>query len=186
LPKTRTAAPADPAQLEAAFKAFAAPGKEHEQFKRLVGTWDAEVVSIHDPTAPPEKAKAKATFRLLLGGRYLQQQFAGESDGQKFEGLGISGYDNAQKKFVGSWIDSVGTGIMHTEGHYNAEKDELVEIGESSSPAGPMKLKMITQYVSDDKMVFTMLMLLPGNQEQKMMEITYTRAKTEGKKKSSD
>ncbi len=169
----------DPAQLESAFKEFATPGKEHEQFKRLVGTWDAEVVSTHDPNAPPQKSTAKATFQLLLGGRYLRQHFAGEFEGEKFEGLGVSGYDNAQKKFVGAWIDSMGTGIMHTEGQYNVEKHELVETGESSSPFGPMKLKMVTKYVSDDKMIFTMFMLLPENQEQKMMEITYTRSKAE-------
>src|SRR5438876_12293920 len=37
----------------------------------------------------------------------------------KFKGMGIEGYDNTKKKFVGSWIDNMGTGIAFSEGTYD-------------------------------------------------------------------
>ena len=33
-----------------------------------------------------------------------------------FKGTGIEGYDNGKKKFVGTWMDNMGTGIMMSEG----------------------------------------------------------------------
>ena len=33
-----------------------------------------------------------------------------------FSGVGTTGYDNTKKKFVGTWIDSMSTGIMRSEG----------------------------------------------------------------------
>ncbi|MCO6455146.1 MAG: DUF1579 domain-containing protein [Pirellulaceae bacterium] len=158
-----------------AFEAFAAPGKEHEQFKRLVGKWKTSVKSLHENPDEPSVTEGTATFRVLMGGRFMQQNFNGEFDGQKFQGIGITGFDNAKKKYVGTWIDSMGTGIMTTEGTYDPQTNSMVETGESSSPFGPMKMKMISKYLNDDKFTFTMFLVTPEG-EQKMMEITYTRA----------
>jgi hypothetical protein len=177
----QTAAPSAEAQ-QAAFEAFIKPGKEHEQFKRLVGQWNGAVVSYYETPDAPSKSEAKATFRLLMGGRYLQQQFAGSFGDQKFTGMGLTGFDNAKKKFVSTWIDNMGTGIMMMEGTYDPKTNTMVEIGESSSPMGPMKMKAVTNYASNDKFVFTMYLLLP-DMEQKVMEITYTRAKDKEKGK---
>lgn len=167
----------DPAALEKAWTEFATPGKPHEQFKRLVGRWDTQIKAFEPGAEEPSVSKGTANFRMLLGGRYLQQNFRGEMEGQSFRGIGVSGYDNAQQKYVGTWIDSMGTGIMHTTGSYDAKTNTLTETGESSSPMGPMKFRMTSKYISNDEFHFTMHMLLPGDAEMKMMEITYTRAK---------
>ena len=36
-----------------------------------------------------------------------------------FQGQGLEGYDNVKKKFVSTWIDNMGTGIMIAEGTYD-------------------------------------------------------------------
>jgi hypothetical protein len=41
------------------------------------------------------------------------------------EGLGYTAYDNAQKKYVGTWMDSFGTGIMTSIGVGKAKDDAL-------------------------------------------------------------
>ena len=163
-------------KIQKAFEAFAKPGKPHQQLKRLVGQWNT--VSKSYPENPDLPAEGKATFRMIMGGRYIQQRFQGEYAGKKFTGMGISGYDNASKKYVGIWIDNMGTGILRTEGEYDVKTHKMVEIGTSSSPLGPMKMKMVSDYVSNDKFVFTMFMVTPAG-EQKMMEIVYTRAASE-------
>jgi Protein of unknown function (DUF1579) len=164
-----------------AYEALSKPGKPHSEFRRLVGRWNCEMKLYADPKTP-KTSKASASFRLLMGGRYLQQQFAGTMAGQPFHGMGITGYDNAQKKYVGTWIDDTGTGIMATQGTYDPKTQTLTETGTTSSPLGPMKLKMVSKYFSNDKFLFTMSMAIPGG-EQKMMEITYTRAKGKPKKR---
>ena len=172
----------DAAKLQELYEQFAKPGMEHQQLRRLVGTWKAEVKYFFDESGKPTVSEATATFRSLLGGRYVQQRFHGEMQGQKFSGMAITGYDNAKKKYVGIWIDDMGTGIMHSEGTYDVKTNTMTEIGVSSSPIGDTKFKNVSRYLSDDEFTFTMYMVNPEG-ERKMMDITYTRLEKPSEKK---
>jgi hypothetical protein len=169
--------------VEAQWAEFAKVGEEHKQLARLAGRWKVEVKSLYPNPDQPTTSEGTANFRVLLGGRYLQQNFRGEFEGQEFRGVGISGYDNTKGKYVGAWMDTMGTGIMTTEGEYNADKHELVETGVSSTPMGEAKFKMVSRYLDDDKFVFEMSMLDEAGKETKMMEMTYTRTEAPQKKK---
>ena len=153
--------------------------------RRLVGSWKAEVKYFFDESGKPSESEATANFRPLLGGRYVQQRFNGEMQGQKFSGMAITGYDNAKKKYVGIWIDDMGTGIMHSEGTYDAKTHTMTEIAVGSSPVGDMKYKNVSRYLSDDEFTFTMYMVTPEG-ERKLMDITYTRAEKPTRKKKDE
>ena len=170
----------DPKQLQELYKKFATPGKPHQHFKRLVGRWNCEMKMF---SPQPSTSKGSATFQVIMGGRYMQQRFRAKMQGQSFQGMGITGYDNAKKKYVGIWVDNMGTGIMSVEGTYDAKKQTLTEIGTSSSPTGTMKMRMTSHYIDKDKFLFTMYLTIP-NGERKLMEITYTRAKSKKTKKA--
>jgi hypothetical protein len=172
--------------LEKQWEEFARVGEEHKQLARLAGQWKTEVKSYYPDPENPETSEGSATFRVQMGGRYLQQNFQGEFGGQRFRGMGLSGYDNFKKKYVGAWIDSMGTGIMTTEGEYDAKKHELVETGVSSGPAGEEKFKMVSRYLDDNKFVFSMYMVDADGKETKMMEMTYTRTEEPQKKKKAE
>ena len=43
----------------------------------------------------------------------------GKMKDMQFKGMGVEGYDNVKKKFVGSWIDNMGTGIQFSDGTYD-------------------------------------------------------------------
>lgn len=171
----------DQAALEKMMAEYGRVTEHHEGFKHLVGTWNTEM-TCYMPGSPSGPQEGTATFRLLLGGRFLQQRFQGDFGGEKFRGIGITGYDNAQKKYVGIWIDNASTGIMHTTGSYDEKTHVMTETGEAVMPTGPMKMKMVTRPVDDKKFVFTMSLLTPDDGEQKMMEITYTRPADEAGK----
>ncbi len=91
---------------------FAKMTPQHERFKKTVGRWKAESKEYWTDPEQPELSTGSATFKLLMGGRYLQQRYRGEYEGEKFEGLGITGYDKIKKKYVSLWIDNMGTGFM--------------------------------------------------------------------------
>jgi hypothetical protein len=141
-----------------------------------------EVKSWHPDPQAPITSQGTARFSLMMGGRYLRQDFRGEFEGNKFQGMGLTGYDNAQKKYVGIWIDNHGTGIMHSEGTYDVKTNTLTEIAVSNSPLGEMKMKMVSKYLDQDKFLLTMYSVTPAG-EQKQMEISYTRAESSGKAK---
>lgn len=175
----------DPKQLQKLAEECAKPGKAHKHLKRLAGRWDTLSKTFFPNPEKPTITKGSSNIRSLMGGRYIQQKFRGVFNGKNFQGMGVTGFDNAKKKFVGIWIDSEGTGIMQSEGTYDAKTQTLTENATSSSPMGPMKMRMVTKYLSDDKFVFTMFMLAGGG-EQKIMEMTYTRSAGGRKSKKKD
>jgi hypothetical protein len=166
---------ADPAVMQKMMQEFAKLAPEHDLFKRMEGSWTAEVKSFSPNPAEPTVSKGSAEFKLLMGGRYLVQHFNGAFDGQEFEGVGISAFDKVNKKYVGVWIDSMSTGFMHTEGSFDRATKTMTETGSADSPMGKMQMKMVTKHVDDNSFVFTMFMLAPDGNETKSMEITYRR-----------
>ncbi|GAB4148207.1 MAG: hypothetical protein Tsb009_21800 [Planctomycetaceae bacterium] len=163
-----------------AFEAFAKPGKPHRELRKLVGRWKGEV-TMYDPSDPKNGIMSKSTgtaiFRPLMGGRFVQQVWRGKMAGQPFVGMGISGYDNSKKKYVSTWIDNFGTGIMNSTGTYDEKTKTITEIGTASTPQGDLKLKTIIKYTDADHFQLTMFMVSPKG-SHKMMEIQYTRDKS--------
>jgi uncharacterized protein DUF1579 len=87
----------------------------------------------------------------------------------------VEGYDNAKKKFVASWIDNMGTGIMNSEGTYDPATKTLTYYAEYEPMPG-MKTKMRQLVKFTDKDHHTMEFLEDrGGKEVKTMEIVYTR-----------
>jgi hypothetical protein len=164
------------AAMQELFAKLAQPGPQHEHFKAMVGRWNCECRNYEGDPNKPAMWKAKSEFELLLGGRYLQQELSGEMPGGiKYAGQGLSAYDNAQQKYVGTWVDNMGTGILHTEGSLDPATNVMTEMGVARLPVGEMKFKMVTTFKSDDLFHFAMWMVTPAG-EQKMMEIDYHRA----------
>jgi len=157
---------------------LAAPGPEHKLLASMAGQWDAEArCFMGGPEAPPTVSKGTAKSTMILGGRYLQEEFQGDMMGKKFTGLGLTGYDKFNKKFVNVWIDDMGTGFFTSEGTADESGKVLTFSGKMDDPmtgekAKPMRL--VTRIVSPDKRVFEMHDLAQG-EKSKVMEITYTR-----------
>lgn len=165
----------DAAAMEQMMAEYAKVGPEHKVLQHLVGKWNTKVTSYCPTADKPEVSEGTSEFKSILGGRFVAQHFQATVQGEPFEGMGVCGYDNAQKKYTGAWIDNMGTGIMHTKGEWDQAAKTMTEIGKFVSPMGPMQMKLVSKVVDDNKFTFTMYWLLPDGAENKMMEIVYTR-----------
>ena len=175
--KTKDTVVFDSKAIEKLFIAHATPGEPHKILHQMVGDWETTGTDITNPASPVE-TKGSAKFESILGGRFVQQKFFGMAHGQKFEGVGMMGYDNQQKKYTSIWIDSMGTGIMNMEGKFNKKTKTMSEIGHYESPIGKMMFRMETKYESKDHFVVTMFMKMgPKAEEMKSMSIVYKRKK---------
>ncbi|MCA9235393.1 MAG: DUF1579 domain-containing protein [Planctomycetales bacterium] len=156
------------------------PTPAHRQMAREAGVWEADVKMWMAPEDVPMSSQAVETNEML-GDYWLESKFEGEFGGQKFVGKGMTGYDPAAKKFVGTWCDTMTPYLTTTEGDYDVETHTLTMMGASRDPAtGEMtKSKITTKYVDDDAKVMTMYGPVPDEDGQwwKMMEITYKRKK---------
>lgn len=175
---TEAVAPKDDPAM-AKMKEFATPGPAHKVLDAKVGKWTAQVKVWMEPGKAPETSTGTAESKWILGGRYVEDTFTGTFMGQPFHGRGITGFDNLKKKYVTTWIDDAGTGIMHSEGTFDAPTKTFTYMGESPDcMAGKyVKSRAIDRMVDADH--WTMQMYAPGpdGKEYMGMEIAYTRAK---------
>jgi hypothetical protein len=120
-----------------------------------------------------------------MGGRYVITEHTGKmqmpgADGKmmdmEFKGMATEGYDNVKKKFVASWIDNMGTGIMNMEGTYDAGTKTLTYTAEYEPMPG-MKVKMRETIKATDKnhRTFEFYEDRGDGKEVKTMEMSYTR-----------
>jgi hypothetical protein len=170
--------PEQQAQMDAMMK-LAIPGPQHEAMKAMAGTFKADCSMTMNPSAPPEKSTGMSENELILGGRFMQQKFKGEMSGQPFEGIGFTGYDNFKKKYVSTWMDSMGTMMMVSEGTADASGKVLTLMSEMPDPVSGkmMKCRMVTTIESNDKHNMVMYAPGPDGKEMNCMSIVYTRVK---------
>jgi hypothetical protein len=171
-----TKKPMDP-KMEAWMKA-AAPGEEHKTLAQLAGKWKYVSKMWEAPTATPHESTGINTNKMILGGRYLEQEMNGKTMGMKFQGKGTLGYDNVRKVFESTWIDNMGTGLTKAEGTWDPTTKTITDKGtmaDPTSPGGTRPFRSVTKIADKNSYVFEMFTSGDDGKEFKMMEITYKR-----------
>lgn len=168
------------AEQQAAMEAWmkvATPGEGHKALEPTIGSWNVTSTLWETPTSPAQKGTGTSENTWVLGGRFVRQDSQGEFGGMKFQGLGYSGYDNFKKKYVGTWMDTMGTMIMVMTG--TADPSGKVFTATSTMDdvvtGKAMKVRTVTRIVDANKHVMEMFGPDRSGKEFKMMEIVYTR-----------
>lgn len=174
-----TAAATDPGKdAQALMKKYGNPGKEHKLLKSWVGKWATANTFWMAPGAPPMKTSGESSFRLILGGRFLSEQFKSESEEMgKFTGHGTFGYDLVSKEYVHSWIDSMNTGMMISRGKMSEDgKTIVMETTQTDIfTMQKIKLRIVNHLGEKDRRKMEMFATYPGKEPFKNMEIIYER-----------
>ena len=158
------------------YNKLATPTEPHKMFANLVGTWSTKTRAWMEPDKPPMEGTGTCEQKMLLGGRYLQQEYIGEMMGSPFTGINLIGFDNYTKKYVSTWIDSMSTGIYYFEGTGSADGRTVTQESTYDDPVrGPMVWRSVTRIVDDNTLEYEMYLTPRGGKEEKMMEMTVTR-----------
>ena len=178
----------DPQEMMKQMMEMSKLNENHKLLADLNGTWNSTVKFWMNPDSnePPQQSKGIAVRKSIMGGRYVMMDVTGKmqmpgADGKmkdvQFKGIGIEGYDNVKKKFVGSWVDNVGTGISLSEGTYDPGTKTFTFTSEVE-PAPGMKtpVREVLKITDKDHMMLEWYENR-GGQEKKTMEINYTRGK---------
>ena len=163
--------------MMAAWQKAMTPSEGHRRLEPLVGTFKAKTTFVMAPGAPPSVSDGSSEHRWVLGGRYVEQRYTGMSMGMPFEGLGFTGYDNVKKRYVGTWMDSFGTGFMHSVGVGRPKKDAMDFEAEAFEPSGKrVKFWAKVRIKDRDRHSYEMWTKAPGGKRFRMMVVDYTRA----------
>ncbi len=155
---------------------FMTPGEPHKRLAERVGTWNFTSKMWQQPGTAPEESSGTTTSEMIMDGRYLLDKVEGMAMGMPFKGLGITGYDNLNNEFVGTWIDSFGTGIMTSTGTCNDDWSVCTSEGIGPDPVTGMnkKIKMVDRRIDADNFVFEMFDTTDGK-EWLAFQLTYKR-----------
>lgn len=165
------------AKMEAWAKA-GTPGEPHQKLAPMAGRWDAKIVYWMEPGAPPGESTGRAENKMVFGGRYLQCDFSGDMQGEKFEGLNFIGYDNVSRRYQSFWLDSMSTQMMMYTGTASEDGKVLTFEGTFVDPmtGKSMQSKTVTRIVAPEKHVLEMYDMGKDGKFFKTLEITYTVA----------
>jgi hypothetical protein len=160
------------------YQKLGTPGDAHKMLASMAGTWATKSKAWMDPDKPPMESEGSCEQKMLLGGRYLQQEFSGDMMGSPFSGIGIMGYDNHTREYVSTWIDSMSTGIYFFEGTASPDGKTITQENCYDDPVkGPMTWRSVTKIIDGNTMLFEMYGIDKTGRKDKMMEMIYTRKK---------
>jgi hypothetical protein len=166
----------DPQVMMEEYKKLSTPGEPHKQLASVEGSWTTKTKEWMEPGKPPTEATGTAEMKMVLDGRFLQQEYSSTMMGQPYSGIGTTAYDNLRKKYVTTWIDTMGTGIFTMEGTAGPDGKTITMKGQHAKPdGGQMTHRAVWKIVDDNTQVFEMYGTHDHGKEMKMMEIAYTR-----------
>jgi hypothetical protein len=157
------------------YRKLAVPGAAHKLLASRAGSWSTRNKHWMEADKPPIESTDACERKMIIGGRYLQEELTGEMMGSPFTGIGFTGFDNHTQKYAMVWMDSMSTGIYFFEG--TAEDDGRTITLEShfEDPVkGPMKLRGVIRLVDANTEVSEMRVTdKDGNEER--CETIYSR-----------
>ena len=165
-------------EMMKAWETYMTPTGVHKMIAMSDGEWVGEVSHWMAPGDKPMVSKSRATNKMVMNGRYQVSEFKGEFMGMPFEGMSTLAYDNAQKTFINSWIDNMGTGMMVLKGKWDEKTKSINFSGTCVDPMTGKDCKVREIFTMVDENTQTMVMYGPtpdGKGEFKTMEITFKR-----------
>ena len=162
--------------------------ENHKLLSSGDGTWDyiVKMWMDGDTSKKPQESKGTAVRKSIMDGRFVEMDVTGKMqmpgpDGKPkemtFKGHGMEGYDNVKKKFVGTWIDNMGTSVMMSEGTYDPATKSFTYTAEMEPlPGMKVPVREVLKLTDNNHMNLEWYEN-QGGQEKKTMEINYTKKK---------
>lgn len=163
------------AEMNKAMMKAGAPGEHHGHLAKLTGEFTYTAKAWMKPGAEAQEWAGTRSARMIMDGRFLQEEVDGSFMGMPFTGLGIYAYDNLSEQYVVTWIDNMSTSVLQSTG--SCSVNGFVTEGTHTVPGvGENAFRNVIRWVDEGTFVFEWHETIPGQDETfKMMEITYTR-----------
>jgi hypothetical protein len=154
------------------------PTKEHEWLQRFVGEWESDV-EINMPGQPTMNHKGTERAKMI-GGFWVVSDIESGSTEMPYSLRVTVGYDPDQRKYIGTWVDSMSTNLGKYEGSVDAAGNILTLYTEANCPmqsTGPIKFKEVTEFKGPDQKVFTSSMLGENGEWTTILTVNARRKK---------
>jgi hypothetical protein len=148
-----------------------APPPEVKVLEEDAGLWRAFVEVRPGPDAPIQTSEGTLSCRMC--GTWLVSDFKNETSG--FEGHGISGWDQIEKRYVATWVDPMRRGLVVMHGEWDPHARTMTFVGEMSRPDGSrLRWREVTEKSAPNVRIFRSFVPTPPG-ELEVMTVRYER-----------
>ena len=156
--------------------AAGAPGSQHEALASRAGSWKIEGKMWMAPGEDSMPMPATATTKVLLGGRYIVEEFRSDFMGMPFEGRLLQGFNNLTQQYWSLWIDNMSTSYWLSHGTETSPGTVEFE-GTASDLLTPKgrPVRMVTTTGDDGSYTMKMFDSHKDSGEFQTMEMRYVR-----------
>lgn len=154
------------------------PAAEHQFLKRFVGEWECKNEAFMEPGQPPVISIGQMTGKMV--GDFWAIVVVNVPDPERpYHGRATFGFDSLkQKKYFGTWVDSMSAFLWKYEGLVQGNKLILNSEGPNPFEPGKMvKARDTWEFEGDDLIVLTGAMEGPDGKFMTMMKATCKRKK---------
>ncbi|MEO1007873.1 MAG: DUF1579 family protein [Planctomycetota bacterium] len=175
-PVAQEGQPQDMDAMMEAWMQAAAPDDHHKKMHYYLGTWKTEVKSLM-PGGEAWTSAGTANFSMIMGGRFLKQDYRGDFMGMEMQGMGLQGYNKVNQRWESLWTDNMTTALHYSTGE-TTDKGWAYH-GTETDPMTGETLKVKDELVKHGADHFTFTRYYPNPEaEGEMMpgfKIDYTR-----------
>ncbi len=167
------------AEMMAKAAKYTKPGEAHKLLEKMLGSWETDT-RITMPGSPDTGEKGKAEISWMMPGRWIKNESSGTFLGQPAQSISIMGYDNFKQSYVATTVSSVDTAMNRVEGDMDPGGKVLLLYGtidEYLTGEHDKMIKVVYRFLSDDEFLMELHDLPIGENNTKVVEIRYTRAK---------
>jgi len=154
------------------------PGAEHKKLEPFVGEWTFTLKLWTNPDDAPAELTGTVQRKWIMGGRFVQETVEGKCGDKTFEGLGLLGYDNAQKKFTATRVCGLCGKVCSSTGTISDSDRKFEFATEEYCPLCHEMVKGRDELIVEgkDKIILNVYKTVKGK-EVKVIEIVSVRKK---------
>lgn len=140
------------------------PTAEHKWLSKFHGTWTSKSKGMMGPGQPEMECSGEIVCKPL-GEFWIVNDMQGDAFGDPMRGIQTIGYDPENKKYVGTWVDSLTSFMWKYEGSVDATGKILTLEADGPNfmgdPKTTTKFQDIYEFRSESEMIVTSKMLGP-------------------------
>lgn len=156
---------------------YATPGEEHLLLHRLLGPWRMEFDLGIGIGGQRVQQTGLGQGRLILGGRFVELRHSLGAANGPVEAVKTWGFDRIYQQYVGTYMDTLGTGLLTFKGSWDEERQTLWEWGILSDAARGMRhpITAALQLGNPDLLIYNFSFPGPGGKLADYMQIRMQR-----------
>jgi hypothetical protein len=146
----------------------------HARLMALAGSYQGQITTYLDPSAPPERTEGELHATALFGGRWLRLEQSGTVMGKPHAGEMLLGFHKDAAQFESCWVDSFHTGSAMMLSTGPARADGVIAVT-GSYGAGEERWGWRTELHVGEELVVRCVNIAPGGEEHPAIEARWTR-----------